>query len=56
MMFSKPSIKCKHVTIMIEQKLDIVKHLEKDGNRNCIMSDYNIGSSMIYNIQKKKMI
>jgi hypothetical protein len=46
--------KRKHVTLTIQQKLDIIKRLEKGDNRNKIMEEYNIGSSTIYDIKKNK--
>lgn len=62
-MFSKPSTssssvnktnKRKHVTLTIQQKLEIINRLEKGENRNFIMRDFNIGSSTIYDIKKQK--
>lgn len=59
-MFSKPvksvpnKAKRKHVTLTIHQKLDIIRRLEKGENRNNIMTEFNIGSSTIYDIKKQK--
>ncbi|XP_063238495.1 jerky protein homolog [Bacillus rossius redtenbacheri] len=46
--------KRKHVTLTIQQKLDIIDRLEKGENRSAIMSCFNIGSSTIYDIRKQK--
>lgn len=46
--------KRKHVTLSLQQKLDIITRLEKGENRNSIMSEFNIGSSTIYDIKKQK--
>ncbi|XP_042910039.1 jerky protein homolog [Parasteatoda tepidariorum] len=45
--------KRKHVTLTLNQKLEIIKQLEK-GNRNVLMNEFNIGSSTIYDIKKQK--
>ncbi|XP_055501907.1 jerky protein-like [Leucoraja erinacea] len=48
------SVKRKHVTLTIHQKLEIIKRLEEGENRHVIMGEYNIGSSTIYDIKKRK--
>ncbi|GBO21549.1 Jerky [Araneus ventricosus] len=59
-MFSKPKPssskgeKRKHVTLTLNQKLEIIKRLEKGENRNILMNEFNIGSSTIYDIKKQK--
>ncbi|KFM65526.1 Jerky protein, partial [Stegodyphus mimosarum] len=59
-MFSKPKPssskgeKRKHVTLTLNQKLEIIKRLEKGENRNVLMNEFNIGSSTIYDIKKQK--
>ena len=59
-MFSKPKPsssngeKRKHVTLTLNQKLEIIKRLEKGENRNFLMNEFNIGSSTIYDIKKQK--
>uniref|UniRef100_K7G1N7 HTH CENPB-type domain-containing protein n=1 Tax=Pelodiscus sinensis TaxID=13735 RepID=K7G1N7_PELSI len=50
----KKSIKRKHVTVILNQKLEIIKMLDR-GNRNTIISEFNIGSSTIYDIKKQKV-
>ncbi|XP_069821771.1 large ribosomal subunit protein uL23m isoform X1 [Dendropsophus ebraccatus] len=49
-----PSVKRKHVTLTIPQKLEIIRRLESGESRTCIMEEYNIGSSTIYDIKKRK--
>lgn len=57
-MFSKPctsgTVKRKHVTLSVQQKLEIIDRIEKGENRNKIMEEYKIGSSTIYDIKKNK--
>lgn len=59
-MFSKPKPssskgeKRKHVTLTLNQKLEIIKRLEKGENRNVLINELNIGSSTIYDIKKQK--
>ncbi|GBN63782.1 Jerky [Araneus ventricosus] len=59
-MFSKPKPssskgeKRKRVTLTLNQKLEIIKRLEKGENRNILMNEFNIGSSTIYDIKKQK--
>ncbi|GBO15325.1 Jerky [Araneus ventricosus] len=59
-MYSKPKPssskgeKRKHVTLTLNQKLEIIKRLEKGENRNILMNEFNIGSSTIYDIKKQK--
>ncbi|XP_035212156.1 jerky protein homolog [Stegodyphus dumicola] len=59
-MFSKPKPssskgeKRKHITLTLNQKLEIIKRLEKGENRNVLMNQFNIGSSTIYDIKKQK--
>ncbi|GBM70630.1 Jerky [Araneus ventricosus] len=59
-MFSKPKPssskgeKRKHVTLTLNQKLEIIKRIEKGENRNILMNEFNIGSSTIYDIKKQK--
>ncbi|GBM62577.1 Jerky [Araneus ventricosus] len=59
-MFSKPKPssskgeKRKHVALTFNQKLEIIKRLEKGENRNILMNEFNIGSSTIYDIKKQK--
>ncbi|GBM57218.1 Jerky [Araneus ventricosus] len=56
--FAEPSSskgeKRKHVTLTLNQKLEIIKRLEKGDNRNILMNEFNIGSSTIYDIKKQK--
>lgn len=49
-----PSVKRKHVTLTIPQKLEIIRRLESGESRTSIMEEYNIGSSTIYDIKKRK--
>ncbi|KAM4018545.1 large ribosomal subunit protein uL23m isoform 1-T1 [Anomaloglossus baeobatrachus] len=49
-----PSVKRKHVTLTIPQKLEIIRRLESGESRASIMEEFNIGSSTIYDIKKRK--
>ncbi|XP_066439178.1 large ribosomal subunit protein uL23m isoform X1 [Eleutherodactylus coqui] len=49
-----PSGKRKHVTLTIPQKLEIISRLESGESRTSIMEQFNIGSSTIYDIKKRK--
>ncbi|KAG8563859.1 hypothetical protein GDO81_016221 [Engystomops pustulosus] len=49
-----PSVKRKHVTLTIPQKLEIIRRLESGESRTSIMEEFNIGSSTIYDIKKRK--
>ncbi|XP_075693735.1 large ribosomal subunit protein uL23m isoform X1 [Rhinoderma darwinii] len=49
-----PSAKRKHVTLTIPQKLEIIRRLESGESRASIMEEFNIGSSTIYDIKKRK--
>lgn len=51
---SKSGEKRKHVTLTINQKLEIIKRLEKGENKNILMNEFNVGSSTIYDIKKQK--
>uniref|UniRef100_A0A7M4FQZ8 DDE-1 domain-containing protein n=1 Tax=Crocodylus porosus TaxID=8502 RepID=A0A7M4FQZ8_CROPO len=46
--------KQKCVVLMITQKLDIIKCLEKEEDRNRLMQEFSVGSSMIYNVKTSK--
>uniref|UniRef100_K7F827 HTH CENPB-type domain-containing protein n=1 Tax=Pelodiscus sinensis TaxID=13735 RepID=K7F827_PELSI len=50
----KKTLKRKHITLTLNQKLEIIKMLERGINRNVIMSKFNVGSSTIYDIKKQK--
>ncbi|XP_054720129.1 jerky protein homolog [Uloborus diversus] len=49
-----PAKKRKHVSLTIQQKIDIIRRLERGESRNSIKIRYNIGSSTIYDIKKQK--
>uniref|UniRef100_K7FJC2 HTH CENPB-type domain-containing protein n=1 Tax=Pelodiscus sinensis TaxID=13735 RepID=K7FJC2_PELSI len=49
----KKTVKRKHVTLTLNQKLQIIKVLERGINQNTNMSEFNIGSSTIYDKKKK---
>lgn len=51
---SNETSKRKHVTLTIQQKLEIIKRLNKGENRKAISRDFNIASSTIYDIKKKE--
>uniref|UniRef100_K7FJQ6 HTH CENPB-type domain-containing protein n=1 Tax=Pelodiscus sinensis TaxID=13735 RepID=K7FJQ6_PELSI len=50
----KRSVKRKHVTLTMNQKLDIIKMLERGINRHIITSEFNTGSSTIYDVKNQK--
>lgn len=46
--------KRKDATLSPNQKLEIIKRLEKDDNRNVLVNVCNIGSSTVYDIKKQR--
>lgn len=46
--------KRKRVSLTLNQKLEIIKRLEKGENRNILIHEFNIGSSTLYDIKKQK--
>uniref|UniRef100_K7GDC9 HTH CENPB-type domain-containing protein n=1 Tax=Pelodiscus sinensis TaxID=13735 RepID=K7GDC9_PELSI len=49
----KKTLKRKHITLTLNQKLEIIKMLERGINRNVIMSKFKVGSSTIYDKKQK---
>ncbi|XP_059580132.1 LOW QUALITY PROTEIN: jerky protein homolog [Alligator mississippiensis] len=47
--------KRKCVVLMMTQKLDIIKYLEKGENGNRLMQEFNVGSSTIYDIKAQRV-
>lgn len=44
--------KRKHVTLMIHQKIEIIRRLESGKSQSVVMATYSLGSSAIYDIKK----
>jgi hypothetical protein len=44
----------KHVTLMIPQKLEIIRRLESSTRQNMFRASYNVGLSIVYDIMKQK--
>ncbi|KAG8174372.1 hypothetical protein JTE90_007340 [Oedothorax gibbosus] len=51
---SKKSCKRKRVVLTLAQKLDIIRRIEKGERKEALMAEFNIGSSTIYDLKKKK--
>lgn len=46
--------KRKHITLTLNQKLEIIERLEKGESRKSLSNEFNVGSSTIYDIKTKK--
>ena len=46
--------KHKHMTISVQQKMDLLRKLDKDVSVRTLCQQYNIGSSTVYDIKKQK--
>jgi hypothetical protein len=44
----------KHVTLMIAQKLEIIRRLESSTSQNMFRAAYNVGLSTVCDIKKQK--
>ncbi|XP_045124308.1 jerky protein homolog [Portunus trituberculatus] len=50
----EPKKKCKHMTISVQQKVDLLRKLDKSVLVRTLCQQHNIGSSTIYDIKKQK--
>ena len=47
--------KRKHMTISVQQKVDLLRKLDKGISVRSLCQQYNIGSSTVYDIKKQKI-
>jgi hypothetical protein len=53
-MSKQGTAKKKHVTLMIPQKLEIIRNFESGKSQSVVTASHNTGSSTIYDIKKQK--